>query len=99
MGDYDAYDGGVSSMMFFPIHWLVAGNDYGMATRFTPRSPPDEVTWLWLKTLEEDKEICENNQAGVNSRYYRPGPYSTAEETVDRFCKWYLEELDVNSRE
>ena len=121
MGDYDAYDGGVSSIMFFPINWLVAGNDYGMATRFTPLSPqeteaeltwlvhpdavegvdydPDEVTWLWHKTLEEDKEICENNQAGVNSRYYRPGPYSTTEETVDRFCQWYLDELEVDSRE
>ena len=73
---------------------------------FTRNLPVDAVqlvlcveTKCGKHTLEEDKEICENNQAGVNSRYYRPGPYSTAEETVDRFCQWYLEELGTNPRQ
>ena len=99
MGSYAEYDGGVTSLMFFPVHWFTACNDYGMLARFTPLSPQEteveltwlvhpearegvdyeveEVTWLWLKTLQEDLHICANNQAGVNSRYYEPGPYPT----------------------
>ena len=30
------------------------------------------------------------NQAGVNSRYFEPGPYSIQETYTDRFVEWYL---------
>ena len=115
MGSYTEYDGGVTSLMFFPVHWFTACNDHGMLARFTPLSPREteveltwlvhpeavegvdyeveHVTWLWLKTVEEDLHICANNQAGVNSRYYQPGPYSKMEGTADRFMEWYLKEL------
>ena len=42
---------------------------------------------------EQDKRICENNQAGVMSRRYEPGPYSSAEKACDAFVSWYLAKL------
>ena len=45
---------------------------------------------LWLKTNAQDKELAENNQRGVLSPGYRPGPYSLeAEALVARFTDWY----------
>lgn len=68
--------------------WLVRGDavegrDYNI----------DDVTWLWRKTLEEDFTITENNQKGVCSRVYRPGPYSEMEVPLAKLMEWYLREL------
>lgn len=68
--------------------WLVckdaiAGVDY----------EPMALSWLWRITAEQDKVICENNQKGVNSRRYRPGPYSTVETSTRDFIGWYLAQL------
>ena len=115
MGNYSEYDGGVTSIEFFPLIWLLSCNDYAMLTRFTPISVleteaqatwlvradavegtdynVDDVTWLWRKTLEEDIEITENNQRGVNSRVYRPGPFSTMEEPIEKLVRWYLQQI------
>jgi len=67
------------------VIWLVAGRaeesmDYDK----------DELTWLWRVTSEEDKQIVEHNQMGVNSRFYQPGPYSQMEINVVRFLDWYV---------
>jgi phenylpropionate dioxygenase-like ring-hydroxylating dioxygenase large terminal subunit len=51
------------------------------------------LTWLWKTTSAEDKKIVEMNQAGVNSRFFEPGPYSLQETYAARFVDWYLEEL------
>ncbi len=51
------------------------------------------LTWLWRTTSAEDKKIVEMNQAGVNSRFYCPGPYSLQETYAGRFVDWYLQEL------
>jgi phenylpropionate dioxygenase-like ring-hydroxylating dioxygenase large terminal subunit len=51
------------------------------------------LTWLWKTTSAQDKKIVEMNQAGVNSRYFEPGPYSLQETYAARFVDWYLEEL------
>jgi Rieske 2Fe-2S family protein len=49
---------------------------------------------FWQLTSEQDWQICENQQRGVLSRAYRPGPYSTYKEyNVDRFVQWYLKQL------
>jgi Rieske 2Fe-2S family protein len=48
------------------------------------------VTWLWRTTAEQDQTICENNQAGVQSRRYQPGPYAVVEGAADQFIRWYL---------
>jgi phenylpropionate dioxygenase-like ring-hydroxylating dioxygenase large terminal subunit len=51
------------------------------------------LTWLWKTTSAEDKKIVELNQAGVNSRFFEPGPYSLQETYACRFVDWYLQEL------
>lgn len=68
--------------------WLVrndaqAGIDYDV----------DRLTWVWKMTTDQDKQIVDDNQVGVNSRYYRPGPYSDSEVGVKRFIAWYLDQV------
>ncbi len=68
--------------------WLVKGGakegvDYDL----------DRLTWLWRVTTEADKRITENNQRGVNSRFYQPGPYSPAEPNAIGWVAWYLAEI------
>jgi Rieske 2Fe-2S family protein len=71
------------------ITWLVRedaveGRDYRLA----------DLTWLWDVTTLADKRIIERNQAGVDSRYYEPGPLSPVMETYTRdFIDWYLAAL------
>ena len=53
------------------VIWLVRGDaregiDYDRS----------ELTWLWQVTSAADKRIVEENQLGVNSRFYEPGPYA-----------------------
>ena len=51
------------------------------------------LTELWTKTNLQDLDLCENNQAGVNSVGYVPGPYSEeTEHLVMRFVDWYCAE-------
>lgn len=50
----------------------------------------DTLTHLWTQTNLQDKEFAENNQRGIVSPGYRPGPYSpTAESLTLRFVDWY----------
>jgi Rieske 2Fe-2S family protein len=68
------------------ITWLVNGSavegrDYRLA----------DLTWLWDVTTIADKTIIERNQAGVDSRYYEPGPLSTTMEPfTQQFLNWYV---------
>jgi Rieske 2Fe-2S family protein len=53
---------------------------------------PDAVAAVWKATSEEDWALCENNYAGISSRAYRPGPFSTVtENSVEAFLAWYDE--------
>jgi Rieske 2Fe-2S family protein len=53
---------------------------------------PEAVAAVWKATSEEDWELCENNYAGISSRAYRPGPFSTVtENSVEAFLAWYDE--------
>ena len=68
--------------------WLVdegatEGDDYDV----------DRLMWVWDTTLVQDKTITENNQRGVSSSGYRPGPYAQSEARVDTFVRWYLRSL------
>jgi Rieske 2Fe-2S family protein len=71
------------------VWWLVEkeaveGRDYDLA----------KLMPFWQLTSEQDWEICERQQRGVNSRAYLPGPYSTYKEyNVDAFVRWYLTQL------
>ena len=49
---------------------------------------------FWQLTSEQDWELCERVQRGVQSSSYRPGPFSTYKEyNVDSFVRWYLKQL------
>jgi Rieske 2Fe-2S family protein len=51
---------------------------------------PERLKHVWWVTNEEDKELIERNQAGVNSFGYRPGPYAPElERGVLKFANWY----------
>ncbi len=69
--------------------WLVdgeaqEGRDYDL----------DKLLPFWLLTAEQDWKICTNQQAGVNSHAYIPGPLSTYKEyNLDRYLRWYLQEM------
>ena len=52
----------------------------------------DELKELWIKTNQQDRELAENNQRGVTSPGYTPGPYSPeAESMALRFTDWYCD--------
>lgn len=70
------------------VSWLVQadareGVDYDL----------DRLTEFWRLTSEQDWKLCENNQRGVNSRYYRPGPYAPDEGGVEQFVDWYVKRV------
>ena len=52
-----------------------------------------DLTWLWTVTTEADKKIILNNQKGVNSIFYEPGPLSEMETYVTAFVEWYLKQI------
>ena len=67
------------------MRWLVRadaveGRDYDLAN----------LRWLWDETTQQDKGIIELNAAGVASRGYVPGPYSTLESMTADFVDRYL---------
>jgi Rieske 2Fe-2S family protein len=70
--------------------WLVdskaeEGKDYNL----------DTLLPFWLLTAEQDWGICVNQQKGVNSQAYTPGPLSVYKEyNLDRFLRWYLQEMN-----
>jgi phenylpropionate dioxygenase-like ring-hydroxylating dioxygenase large terminal subunit len=55
---------------------------------------PEVLTHVWDTTLIEDKTITENNQAGVLSSQYTPGPHSKHEKRISDFVAWYVERLN-----
>jgi len=70
------------------IYWMVRddaeeGKDYNR----------DELAWLWDVTTCADEKIIVNNWKGVNSRYYRPGPFSGMEDLEQRWVTWILQQL------
>ena len=69
--------------------WLVhkdaeEGRDYDLT----------RLTEVWLATNDEDRRVVEENQIGINSPAYEPGPYSVKQESgVIQFVDWYLRKL------
>lgn len=67
------------------LTWLVneraqQGSDYDVG----------RLKWLWHATTLQDTKIIGDNQRGVNSLRYSPGPYSLQEPYTSSFTKWYL---------
>jgi Rieske 2Fe-2S family protein len=71
------------------VWWLVdekavEGRDYDLS----------KLMPFWQWTSEQDWQICERQQRGVNSSAYTPGPYSTFKEyNVESFVRWYLKSV------
>ncbi|WP_102226464.1 aromatic ring-hydroxylating oxygenase subunit alpha [Acidimangrovimonas sediminis] len=69
--------------------WLVnkdavEGQDYDLK----------RLTEVWEHTNDEDREVVENNQRGILSPAYEPGPYSRShEDGVIQFSDWYAETM------
>ncbi len=57
----------------------------------------DRLIWMWDVTSIADKRIIDHNQKGVNSRFYRPGPYGPMEEMPRNMTEWYLEQIAPRS--
>jgi Rieske 2Fe-2S family protein len=50
-----------------------------------------ELTEVWLATNDQDRRVVEENQRGILSPAYEPGPYSIEHESgVMQFVDWYL---------
>lgn len=71
------------------VIWLVdreavEGKDYRL----------EDLLPFWQLTSEQDWHLCDNQQRGVSSSAYTPGPYSTYKEyNVASFVRWYLKML------
>lgn len=69
--------------------WLVhkdavEGRDYDVS----------RLTEVWMATNDEDRRVVEDNQQGILSPAYAPGPYSPIQESgVAQFSDWYCETL------
>ena len=54
----------------------------------------DHLTRVWKATNDQDRTLAENNQRGIASRGYRPGPYVPVIETgTADFTDWYAATL------
>jgi glycine betaine catabolism A len=55
---------------------------------------PVNLRKVWDATNDQDRRLAEENQRGINSKAYQPGPYSkTYEFGVINFIDWYSERL------
>lgn len=55
---------------------------------------PEKLREVWDATNQQDRTLAENNQLGINSSAYQPGPYSeTYEFGVINFIDWYSDSL------
>jgi glycine betaine catabolism A len=58
---------------------------------------PETMRRVWDATNDQDRRLAEENQRGINSKAYQPGPYSpTAEFGVIDFIDWYCERMQAN---
>ncbi|WP_447956727.1 aromatic ring-hydroxylating oxygenase subunit alpha [Vreelandella sp. EE7] len=58
---------------------------------------PENMRRVWDATNDQDRRLAEENQRGINSKAYQPGPYSeTYEFGVIDFVNWYAERMLEN---
>jgi Rieske 2Fe-2S family protein len=69
------------------------------ATLGDPTFDPDDGVAFWDMTNKQDWHICEQSQLGVQSRAYRPGPYSKRESLSVQFDREVLRSLNRGERE
>jgi Rieske 2Fe-2S family protein len=54
----------------------------------------ENLIHVWRETNCQDQRFVELAQLGALSPAYEPGPYAPAEAQVDKFCNWYITQLD-----
>tara|TARA_R110000824_G_scaffold91993_1_gene223423 strand:- start:17770 stop:19056 length:1287 start_codon:yes stop_codon:yes gene_type:complete len=58
---------------------------------------PEKLRRVWDATNDQDRQLAEENQRGINSKAYQPGPYSeTYEFGVIDFIDWYAARMLEN---
>ncbi len=72
------------SLTWFVDEDAIEGKDYEV----------ENVIAFWKTTGEQDWELCTNNQSGVNSSVYKPGPYGKTEVEILKFQDWYLDNIE-----
>lgn len=53
----------------------------------------ERLIWMWDVTTIADTRIINDNQLGVNSSRYQPGPYAPRELGTREFVRWYLSRI------
>jgi phenylpropionate dioxygenase-like ring-hydroxylating dioxygenase large terminal subunit len=53
----------------------------------------ENIAWLWKATIEQTLKVCSDQQNGVMSRHYEPGPLGAGEERIAAFVEWYLKQV------
>ena len=54
-----------------------------------------ELTQVWLATNDQDRRVVQENQIGVCSPAYEPGPYAPEQESgVTQFVDWYCRTME-----
>lgn len=66
------------------VDWLVRGDaqegrDYDL----------ERLTWFFEKTGEQDWKLVSDQQLGLTSEHYTPGPFSELEDDTEFFLSWY----------
>ncbi|MEH6443514.1 MAG: aromatic ring-hydroxylating dioxygenase subunit alpha [Oceanospirillaceae bacterium] len=57
---------------------------------------PARLSEVWLTTNDQDRHLAEENQRGIRSRGFEPGPYSeVAEFMVINYIKWYRRQMHL----
>ena len=73
---------------------------FSVGSRLTPAGvyyDLDRLLPFWQLTSEQDWELFERNQAGVENPAYTPGPYSPEREhNVFTFDAWYLGRMGLS---
>jgi Rieske 2Fe-2S family protein len=82
---------------FTPIDPKVTEMDVTWLVRDTAVEAVDyeseNLAWLWRRTIEQTLKVCSDQQNGVISRHYRPGPLGAGEERIAAFVEWYLKQV------
>lgn len=66
------------------VVWMVRGD-----AREGHEYEPEELSWLWHVTSQDDERIIRHNQAGVNSHFFKPGPLAEMEWAINDFYDFY----------
>ena len=73
----------ICKIFWFVRHDAIEGKDYNC----------EALMWLWDITTNADEKIIVNNWKGVNSRFYKPGPFSGMERLERRYTEWIVQQL------